>query len=93
MESAGQGPVYYPVELKEANLKVNIKSMNASNAEVVLEFTKLNADTEVDKKLNKEILTVDASTKPFISLVWIGVLVIVVGFIISAFRRSKESLV
>jgi cytochrome c-type biogenesis protein CcmF len=93
MENSGQGPVYTPTELPEENLKVNITSMNASNAEVVLAFSPLKENPNSTKSQPKEILTVDASTKPFISLVWIGVLTMVAGFIISAFRRSKESLV
>lgn len=92
MENSGGGPAYTSAELPEANLKVNIKSMNASNAEVVLAFSNLQQDAAASQKAPKEILTVDASTKPFISLVWIGVLTMVLGFIISAFRRSKESL-
>ena len=93
MENQGQGPNYHAAELPEENLKVNIKSMNASNAEVVLTFSPLKEDSNAKAAVPKEVLTIDASTKPFISLVWIGVLTMVLGFIISAFRRSKESLI
>ncbi len=92
MESAGQGPVYTPVEIPEANLRISIVNMNASSSEVVLSFEKLEGDSNTQMSSPKEILTVDASTKPFISLVWIGVITMAIGFIVSAFRRSKESL-
>jgi cytochrome c-type biogenesis protein CcmF len=90
MENEGQGPNYIPVELKDADLKISVTSMNASNAEVSLLFSSLSKSSS---STPKETLTVEASIKPFISLVWIGVIVLVAGFIISAFRRSKESLV
>jgi hypothetical protein len=38
----------------------------------------------------KEILTMEASFKPFISFVWIGVIVIVIGFVISFVKNLKE---
>jgi len=91
MENSGQGPVYFPVELKDADLNISITSMNATNAEVSLLLTSISKGQTA--LVPKEILTVDASVKPFISLVWIGVLVMVAGFIIASYRRSKESLV
>lgn len=92
METTKEGPTFYPAESKEANLKVYINNMDASNGIVELTFEPLTGQTNIQQK-PKEILTVEASIKPFISLVWIGVAVMVIGFIISAFRRSKESLV
>jgi len=88
MESAGQGPKYFPAELKDANLKIEVTAMSAANKQVTLSFSKLDAAAVPAK----ESLTVEASIKPFISLVWTGILIMVAGFIISAFRRSKESL-
>jgi cytochrome c-type biogenesis protein CcmF len=37
-----------------------------------------------------EILTMEASFKPFISFVWIGVMIIVIGFIISFIKNLNE---
>lgn len=90
MENAGQGPHYVGAECPEANLKVNISSMNASNAQVNLEFSSLTG--EKIKTAPKEVLSIEASVKPFISLVWIGVLTMVTGFIIAVSRRTKESI-
>jgi cytochrome c-type biogenesis protein CcmF len=92
MENSGEGPQYNSAELKDANLKVTITAMNATNAEVTLVFSKLDGQNN-SAAAPKEILTVEASIKPFISLVWIGVVIMAIGFIISAYRRSKESLV
>lgn len=89
MENSGQGPVYHSDEDSQLNLKIGINSMNASNAEAELVFSSLAEDTS--QSISKEILSIEASVKPFISLVWLGVLTMVAGFIISAFRRTKES--
>lgn len=91
MENSGSGPNYVAAELKEENLKIEITSMNASKSEVDLQISHLD-ETGIQNTSGKELLTVDASIKPFISLVWIGVIVMALGFIISAFRRTKESL-
>jgi len=90
MENSGQEQTFVPAEITEANLKVNIISMNASNAEVILSFSNLEQSLKKAKE-QKEILTIEASTKPFISFVWIGTLMIVLGFILSTIRRLKES--
>lgn len=89
MENSGQGPNYVAAESKEANIKVTISSMNASNAEVNLIFSTL--DGKDIPITSKEVLSIEASIKPFISLVWIGVLTMVAGFIVAAVRRTKES--
>ncbi len=38
-----------------------------------------------------EVLTVDVSTKPFMSFVWFGVLLMSIGFFIVILRRNKEN--
>jgi cytochrome c-type biogenesis protein CcmF len=91
MKSVGGKQEHTPVELKDADLRIKLGSMDASG-NVNLELSKISAaNSSLEKP--KEVLTVEASIKPFISLVWIGVLTVVAGFLISAFRRSKESLV
>ena len=67
-------------------------------------FTKMNV-TEgaiatvaiVDKRnpdkgngVTEETLVITASVKPFINVLWIGTVVLVMGFIVSIFRRRKE---
>ena len=91
MENTGEGPQFYPAESQGADLKVYINNMNASQGMVELTFDSLSSESE-QKSVPKEILTIEASIKPFISLIWLGVVVMVIGFVISAYRRSKESL-
>ncbi len=52
------------------------------------------AGVDVNNKGPKqEILSVTASIKPFVSLVWIGVIVMSLGFVVAMLRRLKESLI
>jgi cytochrome c-type biogenesis protein CcmF len=39
----------------------------------------------------KEVLTIDASIKPNINLVWLGIIIITIGMIISVLRRKREN--
>ncbi|KAF0152450.1 MAG: Cytochrome c-type bioproteinis protein F [Ignavibacteria bacterium] len=93
MENAGQGPVYHADEESKLNLKAAIKNMNASQGEVELIFSQLNAEMQSTAAAPKEMLSIEASIKPFISLIWIGVAVLCTGFLIAATRRTKESVV
>jgi cytochrome c-type biogenesis protein CcmF len=91
MESAGGQQEFHPAELKEAGLKIALANMNATGGEITIVLQPISSEN-IPVQTPKEVLTVDVSIKPFISLVWLGVIVMVIGFVISAFRRSKESL-
>jgi cytochrome c-type biogenesis protein CcmF len=39
----------------------------------------------------RDVLVVEASIKPFINLVWSGVIIVLVGFLVTIIRRSKEA--
>jgi cytochrome c-type biogenesis protein CcmF len=83
---------YESAFLKDKNLKFELTSINAGSGQIELLISDIDGKNDsVSKNVSKEVLTVDASIKPFISLVWIGVIFMVIGYIISAVRRSKES--
>ncbi len=81
-----------PAESKETNLKIEINNVSATSGQAELVISKLNDKNKQQSSPPKEVLTINASVKPFISLVWSGVLIIVLGFILSAARRTKESI-
>jgi len=85
---------YVAAELQEANLKIEVKKIDPGSEQAEFIVSKLN-DNGADKIVNEsnEVLTLTASIKPFISLVWIGVLIMVFGFFISMARRLKESMI
>ncbi|HEX2866189.1 MAG TPA: cytochrome c-type biogenesis CcmF C-terminal domain-containing protein [Ignavibacteriales bacterium] len=79
---------FVPADLKDANLRIQMAGMDASG-KVNLVLSKLDGQVTTAPK---EILSIEASVKPLIGLVWLGVLVMTLGFLVSVFRRSKESL-
>jgi cytochrome c biogenesis factor len=39
----------------------------------------------------EDILVIEASVKPYINLVWTGVIILVVGFLVTIVRRAQEA--
>ncbi len=92
MESNKGKRVFGEVTIGEANIKIDLKNLNASGVIdiVVSDLSGNNIQSQVQKKAT---LWVDASVKPFMNLIWIGTLTIVLGFFIAMVRRGKEALV
>ncbi|MDZ7766037.1 MAG: cytochrome c-type biogenesis CcmF C-terminal domain-containing protein [Melioribacteraceae bacterium] len=94
MKSEGGERSFVPAEIPEANLKIEMTNLDASGT-IAVELSSLDgSDTDTHSAPNtqpKEVLSIEASIKPFINLVWAGVLVMVAGFVIAVSRRTKES--
>lgn len=76
---------------KNSGLKIQLLNLTAQMIEVAV--TSPNETQQpVVQKPKQEVLSVTASIKPYISLVWIGVIVMVLGFFVAVARRLKESL-
>jgi cytochrome c-type biogenesis protein CcmF len=79
---------------EEMNLKIDLLNLTAGNVELGLSKADGTAEVETNTQTqSNEVLTVTASIKPFINLVWAGVAIMVVGFLISMTRRLKESMI
>ncbi len=91
MKKEGDNVQFVPVEVKDANLKIELKQINPMDKKAELIVSKLVDDNQM-KSQPAEILSVTASVKPFISLVWLGVVVMVIGFFVSTMRRLKETM-
>lgn len=77
---------------KISGLKIALVNLTAGRIQISVSS---NEESSV-KNLNehpKEVLSITASIKPFINLVWAGVVIMVAGFFISVSRRLKESLI
>ena len=74
--------------IKEANIKIVLTKIDATG-KVNLTVSDITANS-IPVKVSKEMLTIEASIKPNINLVWLGVLFMTVGFLIAVIRRSKE---
>ncbi|RKY99114.1 MAG: cytochrome C biogenesis protein [Ignavibacteriae bacterium] len=75
---------------EEFDIKMKLVNLTANNVDITLSKIAEEVDEQVAQ--NQEVLYISASIKPFISFVWIGVVVMVVGFFISVVRRLQESL-
>lgn len=78
-------------ESKDLNLKLQLTNLSATGIELIPSTLDAEPDNKPQEK--KEVLTVNASIKPFVNLVWIGVLVMVLGFFVAVARRLKDSLI
>ncbi len=82
---------YAPESIPGTDISVGFGALNAdpenlSNSEAVFTFKSAsNPSPEAQR-----VLVVDVSIKPFISFVWGGVIIMVVGFFVSILRRRKE---
>jgi cytochrome c-type biogenesis protein CcmF len=76
---------------EKAGIKLQLTNLTAEMIEVAVSSLNEVHDHSMDKP-KQEVLTVTASIKPYISLVWIGVIVMVLGFFVAVARRLKESL-
>lgn len=88
----GQQRKFEKAELTEADLLVNMTNLDAGGQVSLVLSSLMNPGNQASaNQVKQEILTIDASIKPFINLVWAGVIVMVIGFFISVIKRTKES--
>ncbi|MFH1194408.1 MAG: cytochrome c-type biogenesis CcmF C-terminal domain-containing protein [bacterium] len=90
MKKTGDVTTYDPVEIPDANLKLQLRNLNAAGS-IELIVSSLTGSTPTETGSPKEILSIEASVKPFINLVWAGIVVMVLGFLLSIIRRTKEA--
>jgi cytochrome c-type biogenesis protein CcmF len=90
-KSIGGDVQYTDYTSKESGLKIQLLNLTAQMIEVSVTSTK-NQQQPIMQKPKQEVLSVTASIKPYISLVWIGVIVMFLGFFVAVTRRLKESL-
>ncbi|MCB9209228.1 MAG: cytochrome c biogenesis protein CcsA [Ignavibacteriales bacterium] len=90
MKSAAGNREFVSQKIDEIDLLVEMTNLDASGS-VNLNLSSINGGGDQPAQMKSEILSIEASIKPFIGLVWTGVILMVVGFIISAVRRTKET--
>jgi len=81
-------------DYKSQNAGIKLQLLNLTAESIEVSISSLNrTEQQVSEKPKQEVLTVTASIKPYISLVWIGVIVMVLGFFVAVARRLKESFI
>jgi len=79
-------------ESKEMNLKIEMENLSAGVIDIALSaLDGSETQTTTTQTETNEVLSVNASIKPFVNLVWAGVAIMVIGFFIAMTRRLKES--
>jgi cytochrome c-type biogenesis protein CcmF len=81
---------YVAAQIEELDLLVEMTNLDASGS-VSLKLVSMSGDGEETFETTNEILSIEASVKPFINLVWTGVILMVIGFIFSIVKRTKEA--
>jgi cytochrome c biogenesis factor len=69
---------------------VTLTQVDATSGSVVLEFHGLPGAVEETGATN-EFLALEVSIKPLINLFWLGTTLVIIGLILSAWQRFKES--
>ncbi len=94
MKSTGSAREFVPLHLHNLEVDLQLTALDASGViGVAVKSNDHGNSTEQQAKAapTRDVLSVEASIKPFINLVWAGVIVMTIGFFFAAFRRFRES--
>jgi len=91
MRSKGGNRDFIPVDFKDIDLRIEITNLDASGT-VAVKLNKMSDPNPMALK-TAPTLSVEVSIKPFIIFVWLGVILMVIGFIIAAVKRTKENFI
>lgn len=83
-----------PALVTAGDLQIEILGMTPNQEDLALSMIEVrlkNPNIPVDPSDLRETLVVEASLKPFISLVWAGIIIMMVGFIVARMRRSDDA--
>lgn len=89
--NGGSAPKYIGAKSQLLKEKIELQGMNIGgmgDGRSAVQLVLQNAEKHTPAD-HSETLTIDASIKPFISLVWIGTVLIFIGFYLSLLRRKK----
>nr|HPN38604.1 cytochrome c-type biogenesis CcmF C-terminal domain-containing protein [Melioribacteraceae bacterium] len=88
MKSKGNDKEFISVAFEQADLHIELTNLDAGGT-VAVKINKISAPSSVIVQATPT-LSVEVSVKPFINLVWLGVILMVIGFTIAAFKRIGE---
>ncbi len=91
MQKDANGVHYIPAEIPEFGIRMELTKIDPANKNAEFNVINLNDNSAATSSGPKEVLSVTASIKPFVNLVWLGVFICVVGFFVATYRRLKES--
>ena len=86
----GAPPQYRSTASKLMNANVELLAMNVGTASAGSTVT-VGVERQDTASRPPEVLYVEASVKPFISLIWTGTILMTCGFVLSIVKRSREA--
>ena len=86
--SGGEHDEYLDAEIPELNLRIEMTKLDAAG-HIHLLLSKL--DEKPARTNSQEIFSAEVSVKPFVNLLWLGVIVITLGFLFAMLMRLKET--
>ncbi len=91
LRSEDGGRDFIAAQIEELDLVVKMTNLDASGS-IELLLNRINSNkVRKEPEVMSEVLSIEASVKPFINLVWAGVILMVIGFLISVVRRTREA--
>ena len=90
IKKEGKDFKYIPDQVEAVNFKIELKKIDPVTQQAEFVVSKIAGDNSSEQP--REVLSVSASIKPFISFVWVGVVIMVFGFFVAVARRLPESL-
>lgn len=77
-----------PVDIPGSKRSVFIKGVNVDAKSITLAVSKPVSGHAAD--LNKELLAVEVSVKPLINILWLGTILMMIGFLIAAYQYTRR---
>ncbi|MGB6121291.1 MAG: hypothetical protein WBG80_05240, partial [Bacteroidota bacterium] len=87
----GGDPVNVSDRVQMAVVGVSLNEDGLGARSVSLRASSVLQVSQVGNEATKDILVVKASVKPWINLVWSGVIILLVGFLVTVVRRAQEA--
>ncbi len=88
MVMRGQKKEVIPAELPNTKQKVMIKGINVETGSLTLAVSGENDSGDI--YAGKELLAVEISVKPLISVLWLGTILLVIGFILTIYQHRRK---
>jgi len=90
MTSVDGNRKFISAQVEEIDLLIEMTNLDASGT-ISIVLNSLSGGEEETIEMKNEVLSIEASIKPFINLIWLGVILMALGFIIAAVKRTKET--
>lgn len=89
---SASGPTFVPAVLKGTPIEFSIVRMQPNREDKSKSSVEISVNDPTRAPTTKtETLVVEASIKPYINLVWMGTITLVVGFVLTIYRRVQEA--